>query len=177
MGSVITIIILVVLSIVLVVSVVWTGTIGAPWEPTTMHMTHKMLQLAQVGADDTVYDLGCGDGRLIVAAARQYGAHAVGIEADPLRYVWCQVLITVLGLHKQVSVRFGNFFSHDLSPATVVTCYLLQETNDKLCPKLCQELSSGTRVVSNTYFFPELEPVQSDGKAHLYHFNLQTPVE
>ena len=67
-----------------------------------MSMVHKMLQMAEVGPDDLVYDLGCGDGRIIVTVARRYGARAVGIELDPLRYLWCQLLITVLGLRDQV---------------------------------------------------------------------------
>jgi hypothetical protein len=92
----------------------------------------------------------------------------VGVEIDPLRYVWCQLLITVLGLRKRVKILYGNFFKHDLSAATVVTCYLLPETNNDLEQKLKGELRVGSRVVSNTFTFPNLQPVRRDGDARLY---------
>jgi predicted RNA methylase len=127
-----------------------------------------MLKMARVGPDDLVYDLGCGDGRMIVIAARRYGARAVGIEIDPLRYLWCQMLISVLGLRDRVKIVYGDFFKHDLSDADVVTCYLLQDTNEKLEEKFKRELDSGTRVVSNTFTFPGLHGVRQDGEVRLY---------
>lgn len=152
------------------VSVSWTSFVGAPWVPTSMKTVHKMLRLAEVGPDDTVYDLGCGDGRTIITAARRYGARAVGIEIDPLRYIWCQIVVTLCGVRDCVEIRYGNFFAHDLSPATVVTCYLLQSTNNKLEEKLLQELHPGTRVVSNTFFFPTTPAVSGDDAVRLYLF-------
>jgi hypothetical protein len=92
----------------------------------------------------------------------------VGIEIDPLRYAWCQALITVLGLRDRVRIVYGDFFSQDLSNADVVTCYLLQSTNNRLEGKLNQELRPGTRVVSNTFTFPGLSKVRQDGDAKLY---------
>lgn len=154
--------------LILAISIVWTNFMGAPWVPTSMGMVNKMLELADVGPDDIVYDLGCGDGRTIITAARRYGAKAVGVEIDPLRYLWCQMLITLLGLRNRVIVLYGNFFNHNLSDATVVTCYLLQETNDKLEEKLKSELRTGTRVVSNTFTFMGLHYVRQDGDARLY---------
>ncbi|MEM7115062.1 MAG: class I SAM-dependent methyltransferase [Chloroflexota bacterium] len=145
---------IVVLTIML--SILWPHIRGAPWVPTTMREVHKMLQMADVGSNDLVYDLGCGDGRTVVTAARRYGARAVGIEIDPLRYLWCQLLITVLGLRGRVKIVFGDFFNQDLSNATVVTCYLLQSTNEKLEAKFKQELSPSTRIVSHDFTFPNL---------------------
>jgi SAM-dependent methyltransferase len=160
------------LPFVLVISVWWTQSRGAPWVPTPMSKVHKMLQMAEVGPEDRVYDLGCGDGRTIVTAARRYGARAVGIEIDPLRYLWCQMLITVLGLRDRVRVVYGDFFAHDLSGADVVTCYLLQSTNEKLQGKLKQELHPGTRVVSNSFTFPGLRPLRRDSDAEIYLYGL-----
>ena len=165
---VIEIVILIVLGIAITVSISWTQLVGAPWVPTTMRMVNKMLTMAEVGPDDLVYDLGCGDGRLVVTAARKYGARAVGIEIDPLRYVWCQFLITVLFLRKRVEIRYGNFFNHDLSDADVITCYLLPKTNLKLEDKLIQEIRSSTRIVSNSFIFTEFHQVRADGDAMLY---------
>ena len=157
-----------VLLFTLVISFSWTRFMGAPWVPSTRRMVHKMLKLADVGSEDVVYDLGCGDGRTIITAARQFGAKAVGIEIDPLRYLWCQLLVTILGLRDRIEIIYGSFFTQDLSRATVVTCYLLQDTNDKLEKKLINELRSGTRVVSNTFVFPRLEPIRQDNNARLY---------
>jgi predicted RNA methylase len=131
-------------------------------------MVHNMLTLAEVEPGDVVYDLGCGDGRVIITAARRFGAQAVGIEVDPLRYLWCQLLITVLRLRKRVTVIFGDFFKQDLSDADVVTCYLLQDTNQKLVVKLLRELRPGARVVSNTFTFVGVEAVRAHGQARVY---------
>jgi predicted RNA methylase len=136
-----------------------------------MRTVHKMLNMAEVGPDDLVYDLGCGDGRMIVTAARHYGSRAVGIEIDPLRYLWCQMMITVLGLRNRVRVVRGDFFAQDLRDADVVTCYLLQRTNEKLQAKLTQELRPGTRIVSNSFTFPRLHLLRGDSKAEIYLYN------
>lgn len=167
---------IIVLSILLIIfglSISWTNYRGAPWFPTPMSLVHKMLSLAEVGAEDLVYDLGCGDGRLIVTAARRYGARAVGIEIDPLRYLWCQLLITVLRLRGRVRIIYGDFFSKDLGDADVVTCYLLSNTNKKLQGKLKKELHPRTRVVSHYFTFPALNLVSQDEQDKLYLYNLE----
>ncbi len=117
---------------VLIISVSWTTYKGSPWIPSSMRMVGQMLDLANVQPDEVVYDLGCGDGRLVVAAARKYKARGVGIELNPLFWLWCQILITVLGLRGRVTVHLGNFYSSELRDADVVACYLLPETNKKL---------------------------------------------
>jgi predicted RNA methylase len=155
------------------ISIFWPGLRGAPWVPTPMHIVHKMLAMAGVGPEDLVYDLGCGDGRLIVAAAQHYGARAVGVEIDPLRYVWCQMRIVSLGLQERVRVVYGDFFEQDLSDADVVTCYLLQTTNEKLEKKLALELDLDARVVSNSFTFPGLHLVGRDDQAQVYLYNLR----
>lgn len=163
-------ILILIIFLVFVISVSWTDRHGAPWLPTTMSTVRKMLTMAEVGPDDVVYDLGCGDGRTIVTAARRYGARAVGIELDPLRYLWCQMLITILGLRDRVQVVYGDFFNQDLSDADVVTCYLLQSTNNKLEEKFKRELESGTRVVSNTFSFSGLHRIREEKDVRLYIF-------
>lgn len=141
---------------------------GVPWAPTSRRLVHTMLRMAEVCSGDLVYDLGCGDGRLLIAAARRYGARAVGYEVNPVRYLWCQLLISILGLRDCVRVVCDDFFNQDLSDADVVTCYLLQRTNDKLESKLKKELRPGTRVVSNTFTFPGLNKIREDGDIRLY---------
>ncbi|MEM7118997.1 MAG: SAM-dependent methyltransferase [Chloroflexota bacterium] len=156
---------------IIVVSILWPQLRGAPWVPTTMDEVHKMLKMASVGENDVVYDLGCGDGRTVITAARHYGARAVGIEIDPLRYLWCQILITVLGLRGRVKIVFGDFFKRDLSEATVVTCYLLQSTNEKLEKKFVQELMPSSRIVSHDFTFPGLQMVYHNKKENLYLYH------
>ena len=163
-----------VLAVVLGLSVLWSRLRGAPWLPTPMRVVHKMLAMAEVGPGDLVYDLGCGDGRLIVAAARRYGARAVGIEIHPLRYLWCQVLVTVLGLRDRVRVVRGDFFAQDLSDADVVICYLLQRTNDRLAGKFERELARSTRVISKRFTFPGLRLVRRDDRDKLYLYDLES---
>ena len=168
-------ILVVILILVLAISISWTNYRGAPWAPTPMSAVHKMLTMADVGPDDTVYDLGCGDGRTIITAARRYAARAVGIEIDPLRYLWCQVLITILGLRGQVKIVFGDFYTQDLSAADVITCYLLQGTNNKLESKLKLELRPNTRVVSHYFTFPGLHLVSQDEETKVYLYTAKLP--
>jgi predicted RNA methylase len=133
-----------------------------------MQVVNRMMEMAEVVPEDVVYDLGCGDGRIVLAAARRYHARAVGIEIDPLRYIWCQFLVTILGQRKRVRIIFGNFFNKDLSEADVVMCYLMPDALTKLEKKFKQEMRSGTRVVSNRFAFPTLDKVREDGDARLY---------
>ena len=148
--------------LVAAISVSWTDRSGAPWVPTPMRRVRKMLTMAAVKPGDVVYDLGCGDGRMLVAAARDFGATAVGIEIDPLRYLWCQVLITVLGLRRRIRVCYGDFFGVDLREADVVACYLLPRTNQKLQAKFSNELRPQTRIVSNAFLFPAFKLIRHD---------------
>jgi len=160
------------LAVILGLSVLWPRLRGAPWVPTPMRVVHKMLALAGVGPGDLVYDLGCGDGRLIIAAARHHGARAVGIEIHPLRVLWCRALIALLGLGDRVRVIRGDLFTEDLRDADVVFCYLLQRTNNKLETKLWRELAPSTRIVSRRFTFPSLRLVRQDDRDRLYLYDL-----
>lgn len=154
--------------ILIVVSLYWTRLVGGPWVPSSMQIVNQMMEMAEVSPEDVVYDLGCGDGRMLISAAMRYHARAVGIEIDPLRYLWCQFLVTILGQRKRIQIIFGNFFNKDLSEADVVLCYLMPDALTKLETKFKQELRSGTRVVSNRFTFPTLDMVREDGNARLY---------
>jgi len=155
-------------AVLVLLSMSWTHLRGAPWYPTPVRKVEKMLSLVNLQAGEKLYDLGCGDGRILVIAARRFGARAVGVELDPLRYLWCQGLVTVLGLRKRVQVIQGDFFSQDLSQADVVACYLLQSTNDRLETKLKQELHAGARVVSHAFIFSSLREVSRDENMDVY---------
>lgn len=140
---------------------------GAPWVPTKMKKIQKMLEIAEVQPGELVYDLGCGDGRVLIIAARKFGARSIGIEIDLIRFLWCQFLITILGLRKKIRIIYGDFFKQDLSDADVIFCYLLQSTNNKLEDKFLQEVGPATRIVSNTFMFNGLVLTKVDGYSGL----------
>ena len=119
--------------------------------PTPEETIGKMLEMAKVTAKDIVYDLGCGDGRIITMAAQKYGARAVGIDIDPQRIKEATERINAAKVSDKVRLIQGDLFETDISEATVVTLYLLTRLNEKLKPKLFKELKPGTRVVSHAF--------------------------
>jgi len=155
-------------SCVLLVSVLWPAIIGAAWTQTSSINVSKMLDMAQVGPEDIVYDLGSGDGRIIIAAAKRHVARAVGVEADPIRVALSRFLIWTMGLSGSAKVVYGNFFHSDISSATVVTLFLTQGTNRRLRSKLQGELRKGTRVVSYSWTFEGWTPTKSDPSSQIY---------
>ena len=113
-----------------------------------------MLTLAQVGAADVVYDLGSGDGRIVILAAQKYGARGVGVEINPGLVKLSREVAREGGVADRVTFIEGDMFTTDLSPATVVTLYLSATTNADLQPKLRRELKAGARVVSQQFSMP-----------------------
>ncbi len=126
--------------------------------PTPNDVVAKMLEMAQVTANDTVYDLGCGDGRIVIAAAQKYGARGVGVDIDPERIKEARENARQARVADRVRFVLGDLFETDISAATVVTLYLLTELNIKLRPKLLAELKPGTRVVSHAFSMGEWKP-------------------
>ena len=126
--------------------------------PTSDQAVQAMLKLAKVKKTDIVYDLGCGDGRIVIAAAKQYGARGVGIDIDPVMIRRARENARYAGVEELVSFEENDLFDAELSKATVVTLYLLTTINVKLRPKLQRELRPGTRVVSNTFDMGEWKP-------------------
>jgi len=119
--------------------------------PTPQPVVEAMLDLAAVKRTDVVYDLGSGDGRILIAAAKKYGARGVGIEIDPALVKKARENAAAAGVSNRVRFITGNLFTADLRSATVVTLYLLQSLNERLRPKLIRELKPGTRVVSHVF--------------------------
>ncbi|HMD71660.1 MAG TPA: class I SAM-dependent methyltransferase [Bryobacteraceae bacterium] len=123
----------------------------APYIPTPQAVVEKMLEAGHIKPDDVVYDLGAGDGRIVITAAREYGAKAVGIEIQKDLCEKVRGRIKELALEDKVTIVHDSFLHADLSPATVVTMYLLTSSNDRLRPILEKNLKPGTRVVSNQF--------------------------
>ena len=117
-----------------------------------------MLKLAGVTSEDVVYDLGCGDGRIVIAAAKLYGAHGVGIDIDPQRIREANENARKAGVERLVRFEENDLFKANIREASVVTLFLLTSVNARLRPKLLRELRSGTRVVSNTFEMGDWKP-------------------
>jgi predicted RNA methylase len=151
-----------------------TTVFGAPWVPLEPRVVNRIMELAKIKPGNKFYDLGSGDGRLVIAAA-SLGAKAYGIEIDLFRVWYSRFCILLFGLTGRAKIIHRNIFDVDLSSADIVTIYLLQETNDKLFIKLSRELRPNTRVVSAAFNFPKWKPIIVDpngpiyGPLHLYH--------
>jgi len=146
----------------------------APAYPTPQTIVEHMLALAQVKRGDTVYDLGCGDGRIVITAAQMFGAHAVGIEIRRDIYETTLGKVASLGLADQVKIVHGNALKADLSPADVVTLYLLTSSNERLKPVLEKYLKPNARVVSHDFEIRGWKPVKVDkmvvdGRPHMIY--------
>lgn len=126
--------------------------------PTPDEVVEAMLRLADVGANDVVYDLGSGDGRIPITAARRFGARGVGIDLDPELVAQATRSAQEAGVADQVRFVEGDIFESDISPATVVTLYLLTSINERLRPKLQKELRPGTRIVSHQFRMGDWDP-------------------
>jgi cyclopropane fatty-acyl-phospholipid synthase-like methyltransferase len=153
--------------------VAWSQAFGAPWVPTPHKTIRKMLELARLQPGEKLFDLGCGDGRIVIDAAKDFGALATGIEIDPIRYFWARFSILRLKLQCSTKVIFGNFFNSDLSSADVVTLYLLQDTNIRLMKKLSDELKPGARIVTNTFTIPGWSIIRQDKLAKIYVYEVE----
>jgi tRNA A58 N-methylase Trm61 len=143
-----------------------------PYVPTPLDVVEKMLELAGVGPDDVVYDLGSGDGRIVIMAAQKFGARAVGVELDPDLYKQSAARLTELGLDERGKILHENLFEVNLRRATVVTLYLMTRVNERLRPRLEAQLRSGARVVSHDFQVPgwnadkTVEVISKNGISH-----------
>ena len=129
----------------------------APFVPTPQDVVNRMLSLAEVSADDVVYDLGCGDGRIVITAAQQLGARGVGIDIDPQRIAESNANAERAGVQHLVEFIEMDAMAVDVSEATVVTLYLLSSSNAKLRPILTRQLQSGARIVSHAFSMGDWE--------------------
>jgi ubiquinone/menaquinone biosynthesis C-methylase UbiE len=129
-----------------------------PFVPTPNEVVSAMLKLADVKKSDTLYDLGCGDGRIVITAAQKFGARAVGVDINPERIQDATQNAQKAGVGNRVSFRQGDLFEADIKDATVVTLYLLPSVNLKLKPKLLADLKPGTRIVSHDFNMGDWKP-------------------
>lgn len=135
-----------------------TPALDVPYVPTPQDVVDRMLQLAKVNKNDILYDLGCGDGRIVVMAAERYGARGVGVDIDPRRIAEARANARRARVTERVEFRNEDLFTADFHDATVVTLFLWPDVNLKLRPRLLAELAPGTRVVSHWHNMGDWEP-------------------
>ena len=131
-----------------------------PFVPTPEIVARYMLKLAEVKPGELVYDLGSGDGQIVIMAAKEFGARAIGVEIRRDLVEESLRKIKEYGLEDRVTIIHGDFFKVDISDADVVTLYLLTSVNERLRPKLEKELKPGTRVVSHDFEIPGWKPIK-----------------
>ncbi len=134
----------------------------APYYPTPEFVVEKMLELAGLKRGERMFDLGSGDGRIVIMAAQKFGALAAGVEMDDDLWKQSSNKIRSLGLEKTARIIHGDLFIQDYSSADLVTVYLLPTSNDKIRPKLEKELKKGARVVSHDFEFSGWKPEKTE---------------
>ena len=140
------------------------------YEPSPPTVVRAMLELAAVGPRDVVYDLGCGDGRIVIEAARRYGARGVCVDIDPQRIAEARANAAAAGVSERISFRQQDLLQTEIAGASVVTLFLSLDMNLKLRPRLERELASGTRIVSHWHRMGDWRPsrtlnIEEDGRS------------
>ena len=145
---------------------------GLPPVPTKPERIRKALKLANLQRDETLYDLGAGDGRVLLIAARDFGANAVGIEVGPIQCAWIWLRAAASGFGNQIQVKWENFYRADLDDADVVFVYVTSTEVRKLAPYLEQQMKQGSRLVSISADFPEWEPSAFDDRDLIFLYEM-----
>jgi predicted RNA methylase len=143
----------------------------SPWWQTTKKIARIQCKLAKIGKNDVIYDLGSGDGTLLITAAKEFGAKGIGVEIDPARVFYSKIASLFQGVSKKIKIVQKNFFDVDVSPATVVVMYLIPKTLNRLKPKLLKELKPGTRILTFVYKI-DLPMIASDEKNEVYVYEI-----
>lgn len=167
--------ILLALIIILLIILSWVWPPDSPWAPwwrTKDREIREALKLAKVTKDDIVYDLGCGDGRVLILAAKEFGARGVGIEIDPLRFFIATLMIYIIKVSDKVIIKRKNFFEEDISQASVVFVYLVPKALNRLKQKFQKELKQNTRIVSYRYKM-NLPLVSKDERHKIYLYRVK----
>jgi SAM-dependent methyltransferase len=144
-----------------------------------MPVVNKMLEMAEVKPDNLLYDLGCGDGRIVVTAAKAFGVRGIGIDLDPTRIAEAQAIAREAGVSERTRFIVADLFETDFSDADVVTLYLLPELNVRLRPRLWRQLKLGARVLSHDFRMGDWAPERTEhvGNATIYRWTIDARVK
>lgn len=142
--------------------------LGAPYVPTPRFKIKRILKLAELKRGEVLYDLGSGDGQIIIEAAKNYVVKAIGVEINPFLVYFSRKKIRKVGMEGKIKVCFGSIFKKDISDANVIIIYLTQLANNRLEKKLLSELKPGTRIISLSFIFKKIPLVKSHHNIRLY---------
>jgi predicted nicotinamide N-methyase len=145
---------------------------GAPWQPSEIEAIRKMLEMAEVKPGEQLFDLGSGDGRVLITAAGEFGAQATGIEINPFLVLYSRLRIWLNRLGGRVKVIRADMFKENLGTADVVVIFQREETNERLKNKLVKEMKKGARLVSYVWKMKDWEPEKSDSDAQIYIYRM-----
>jgi len=159
------------LSVIMMTSAYLSAFFGSMWVPSSLGTVQKMLRLADLQPGQRLVDLGAGDGRVVIMAARKFQAEAVGVEIDPLRYVLANFLIVLLGLRRQAWVYYASVYDFDLAGANAVIIYLTRGANEKLKPHLAEQLRPGAKVVAR-FAVPGWTPLAMDDTKMIFVYEI-----
>lgn len=151
--------------------VVWNTLVGAPWFPADRAVVDKMVEMARLKKSDVVYDLGSGDGRILIKSAGR-AKRLVGIELNSVMVFFSKLLLRINRLNDKIEIRQGDIFDANLKDADVVFMFLLQRTNDRIERKLKKELKKGARIVSHMWKFKNIKLVKADEKLKVYLYKV-----
>ena len=151
---------------------------GAPWHPLMPGTIRRILRFAEVRPGETVCDLGCGEGRVLIAAAKEFSARAIGVEIDPLKILLVRLLRKINGVDDRVNIVRGNLFDFDPGSADVLYLYLTHQAMDKLFPEILKKLKPSVRIVSYRFCLRGMTPekVSEDKTLFLYQFDKGTKI-
>ena len=151
---------------------------GAPWHPLMPHTIRRILNFVDIRPGETICDLGCGDGRVLITAAKKYSAKGVGVEIDPIKVGLARLLVKLKKVDERVSIIRGNIFDFDPSDADVVYLYLTHQAMDKLFPEILKKLKPTVRIVSYRFCIRGMTPekVSADKTLFLYQLTKGTEI-
>jgi ribosomal protein L11 methylase PrmA len=151
---------------------------GAPWHPLMPGTIRRILRFAEVQTGETVCDLGCGEGRVLITAAKEFSARAIGVEIDPLKILLARLLKKINGVDDRVNIVRGNLFDFDPGSADVLYLYLTHQAMDKLLPKIFKKLKPSVRIVSYRFCLRGMTPekVSEDKTLFLYQLDKGTKI-
>ncbi len=133
---------------------------AAPWLPTRRQDVERLLNTVRLQPGELLIDLGCGDARLLISAAKKYNVKGVGYELSLFHYLWSLLRVRLSGTNKQVVIKYQNFFNADFGSADAIVCFLTPKAMKKLQPKVAAEMRSGCRFASYSFSFPDLKATQ-----------------
>ena len=151
---------------------------GAPWHPLMPGTIRRILRFAEVQPGETVCDLGCGEGRVLITAAKDFSARAIGVEIDPLKILLARLLRKINGVDDRVNIVRGNLFDFDPGSADVLYLYLTHQAMDKLFPEILKKLKPSVRIVSYRFCLRGMTPekVSEDKTLFLYQLDKGTKI-